>query len=104
MLTEAEIAQAAQDSTKGYTRVPLPVQAVMRALDRRFGAAAGVLFLGELRQVRRYLGDPALKAAAGARVAAAVAGGVGCWWGIRWGRWWRWSSSVSTQGTGWTCC
>jgi hypothetical protein len=32
-----------------------------RLLDAEFGAAAGVLYVGELRQVRRYLADPVLR-------------------------------------------
>jgi pimeloyl-ACP methyl ester carboxylesterase len=45
---------------------------LLRAVDRRFGAAAGVLYVGVLRQVRRYLTDPHLKATVDARVEAAV--------------------------------
>lgn len=41
--------------------VPGPLRAVLAALERRFGATAGVLYLGELRQVRRYLTDTDLK-------------------------------------------
>jgi hypothetical protein len=74
VLAEDELAAAATVAAKGYTRVPLALQAVLRALDRRLGASAGVLFVAELRQVRRYLLDPVLKAEADARVAAAVTG------------------------------
>lgn len=44
----------------------------MAALDRRFGPTAGRLFVGELRQVRRYLSDPALKKAIDGRVGSAI--------------------------------
>jgi hypothetical protein len=63
VVTVEEIAAAAASPPlKAYTRTPKPMQAVLRALDARFGAAAGVLFLGVLRQVRRYLVTPDLKA------------------------------------------
>ena len=59
------------ERTKG-TRTPLPVQAVIRVLDRRFGAGAGLLHVGVFRQVKRYLGTPAVKAAVDARVEQVV--------------------------------
>lgn len=63
VVTAEEIAAAASlPPDKAYTRTPKAVQAVLRALDARFGAAAGVLYLGVLRQVRRYLVAPELKA------------------------------------------
>ena len=55
-----------------YTRTPKPVQVLLRALDAKFGAAAGVLYLGTLRQVRRYLGDAAVKSEIDRIVADAV--------------------------------
>ncbi len=56
---------------KGYS--PRVVQALLRRADRRFGShATGLLFLSELRQVRRYLLDPAIKTEADARVAGKV--------------------------------
>ena len=63
------MAAAQVGSHKGFGRVPLPLQATVAAIDRRFGARAGGLFVGELRQVRRYLLDPDLKTKADARVA-----------------------------------
>jgi hypothetical protein len=76
VLSDEEVAAAAQASPdKGFERVPLVVQATVAGLDRRFGAHAGALFLGELRQVRRYLLDADLKTKADARVAEAVTGG-----------------------------
>ena len=57
---------------KGYTRAPGPLPLLLRALDRKFGAAAVVLLLGEFRQVRRYLRHPQIKADVDARVRAAV--------------------------------
>ncbi|MDT0353377.1 alpha/beta fold hydrolase domain-containing protein [Pseudonocardia charpentierae] len=62
-VTPEELAAAeAGPPKKAYVRVPKPLQAVLRALDARFGAAAGVLYLGVLRQVRHYLVLPDLKA------------------------------------------
>ena len=56
---------------KGYA--PRMVQTLLRRADRRFGShATGVLFLSELRQVRRYLLDAALKTEADVRVAGKV--------------------------------
>jgi predicted alpha/beta hydrolase family esterase len=61
-LTPAEIAAAETlPPSKAYTRTPRPVQVVLRALDAKFGAAAGVFYLGAVRQVRRYLVDPEVK-------------------------------------------
>ena len=62
VLTEEEVASAAElPPEKGYTRTPVALQGVLRALDARYGRTAGVLYLGTLRQVRRYLVDPDLK-------------------------------------------
>ena len=74
VLSGEELTVAGEEAAtaKGFGRVPLPLQAVVAALDRRFGAHAGALFVGELRQVRRYLSDPDLKVHADARVADAV--------------------------------
>jgi hypothetical protein len=59
--------------TKGRTSVPLPIQRILRTLDQRFGSRqASLLFLGELKQVRRYLLDPAIKAEADERAASAI--------------------------------
>jgi hypothetical protein len=70
----AELAAEFTDLDTGGDKafVPRPGQAVLRVLDRRFGAAAGVLSLGVLRQVRRYLLDAELKAKTDERVRAAV--------------------------------
>lgn len=73
VLSEDELAAAAPvPPHKGFGRVPLPLQAMVAAMDRRFGARAGGLFVGELRQVGRYLLDPDLKTKADARVAEMV--------------------------------
>lgn len=73
VLSEDELSAGAQDPPhKGFGRVPLPLQAMVAAMDRRCGARAGGLFVGELRQVRRYLLDPDLKTKADARVAETV--------------------------------
>jgi hypothetical protein len=76
LLSEAEIASAADAARdKGFGRIPLPLQAAAKALDRRFGhRGAGVLLLGEFRQVRRYLLDPGLKERVDARTKEAATG------------------------------
>lgn len=71
-VTVEEIEAARGQPAKKYTRVPLPLQAVLRSLDRRFGPSAGVLYLGELRQVRRYLHDTQLKESVDAEVRGAI--------------------------------
>jgi hypothetical protein len=76
VLTEEEIASAARlPPPKGYTRTPVALQGVLRALDARFGRAAGVLYLGTLRQVRRYLVEADLKERVDAIVAETVTSG-----------------------------
>ncbi len=56
--------QAEGPAGKGLPPAPRSVQWLLRALDQRFGSRnASLLFLGELKQVRRYLVDPDLKAA-----------------------------------------
>ncbi len=73
VLSEDDVTAAARDvAHKGFGRVPLPWQAMVAGLDRRFGTHAGAVFVGELRQVRRYLLDPELKIKAEARVAETV--------------------------------
>jgi hypothetical protein len=72
VVTPAELEAAAENPAKGVPGLPAPVLAVIAALDRRFGAHAGQLFVGELAQVRRYLTEPDLKRAADARVADMV--------------------------------
>jgi hypothetical protein len=73
VLSEDDLSAAARDAPrKGFGRVPLSLQAMVAGLDRRFGAHASVLFVGELRQVRRYLLDPELKTEVEARVAETV--------------------------------
>ena len=72
-VSEEEIAAAAAlPPPKAYTRTPRHLQAVLRALDAKFGAAAGVLYVGTLRQVRRYLRDGELKTTVDEIVAAKV--------------------------------
>ncbi|MFG2042165.1 hypothetical protein [Dactylosporangium sp. NPDC048998] len=73
-VSASDVAAAEAEVPKGYTRVPRPLQVLLRAVDRRFGAAAGVLYVGVLRQLRRYLTDPELKATVDARVEAAIVG------------------------------
>jgi len=73
LLTSNDV--AAVTEPKGYTRVPQPLPRLLAALDRRFGFAAGVLYLGEVRQVRRYLCSPEVKDVVDSRVAHTMAGG-----------------------------
>ncbi|WP_405794975.1 hypothetical protein [Streptomyces longwoodensis] len=72
-LTPDQIAAVPPTAEKSYTRVPRPLQTLLYAFDRCFGVAAAVLYVGVLRQVHRYLADPALKAAVDGRVREAVA-------------------------------
>ncbi|MEU1257731.1 hypothetical protein ABZ445_30990 [Streptomyces chartreusis] len=74
-VTDDELAAAEAAPVKAYTRVPKPIQVVLRALDQRYGPHAGALYLGNLRQVRRYLRDAELKAAVDARVRVATSNG-----------------------------
>lgn len=62
---------------QGIRHVPSPLQAGLRAIDAKFGAAAGVLYVGELRQVRRYLADPVLKTRVDEIVAGKMVGATG---------------------------
>ncbi|MFL6142270.1 MAG: hypothetical protein ACJ72N_10455 [Labedaea sp.] len=72
-LDPADQAAAREGVGKAYTRVPRPMQTVLRALDRRFGPSAGVLHIGVFRQVKKYLTEATLKARVDARVAQAAA-------------------------------
>lgn len=72
VVSEKELAAAEAEASKGYTRSPMPLQVALRAIDRRFGPSAGILYLGELRQVRRYLRCPTIKAEVDARLSMAV--------------------------------
>jgi len=74
VLTNADLASADAGPSKGFPGIPSAVLRVVAAIDRRFGADAGPLFVGELRQARRYLTDAALKHQVDERVAAATAG------------------------------
>ena len=66
-----EEAVHAGSEEKGYS--PWVAQALLRRADHRFGShATGLLFLGELRQIRRYLLDATIKTEADARVARKV--------------------------------
>lgn len=73
VVTEAEIAAAAESAEKGFPGVPGPLAHALRAIDARFGAAAGILYLGTMRQVRRYLQDPDLKGAVDQLIADTMA-------------------------------
>ncbi len=71
IVSSEEVEAAAElPPVMGIPHVPSLFQAQLRAIDAKFGAAAGVLYVGELRQVRRYLADPELKT----RVDGIVAG------------------------------
>lgn len=71
-VTAEDISAAEQHVPKGHTRVPVALQVLLRAIDRRFGATAGVLYVGVLRQVYRYLHDAGVKARVDRRVEEAV--------------------------------
>ncbi|WP_433041863.1 hypothetical protein [Dactylosporangium sp. CS-033363] len=72
VVSDEDVAAAENEVSKAYTRVPRPLQVLLRAIDRRFGAAAGVLYLGVLRQVRRYLVKADVKERIDARVRESV--------------------------------
>jgi hypothetical protein len=73
VLTDDEIAAAERlPPLIGHTHTPLLIQTLLRAMDAKYGRAAGVLYFGTMRQVRRYLTEPALKARVDAIVDAAV--------------------------------
>jgi hypothetical protein len=72
ILTDSDLHAADHVPPKGYTRVPLALQRILRALDLQFGLGSGVLWLGEVRQVRRYLYSAQIKQEVDARVAQVV--------------------------------
>ena len=91
IVTAEEVEAAAElPPVMGIPHVPSLFQAQLRAIDAKFGAAAGVLYVGELRQVRRYLADPDLKARVDEIVARKMAAKEpterGSWSGTRWVR------------------
>jgi len=61
LLTEQEISDAEQTSSKGHLQAPLWLQALLRALDKHSGAGSAALWFFDLRQVRRYLTQQDLK-------------------------------------------
>lgn len=62
IVTPADLAGAAADADKAFIWLPVPVQFLVGAIERRFPAASAILCLGVMRQVRTYLRDPQLKA------------------------------------------
>lgn len=56
-------------------RVPMPLQRLASWLDASFGAAAPTMFIGDLRQVRRYQQDDTLARKVQGRVQEAIADG-----------------------------
>jgi hypothetical protein len=75
MVTEDEIEAARKEQnekSKGYTRTPLAIQALLRAVERRYAGASAITCMGVLRQVRGYLRDKRLAAQIDERVAATV--------------------------------
>lgn len=72
IVTPADLANAEADADKGVW-LPVSVQRLVGAVERRFPPASGILVLGALRQVRRYLRDPQLKADVDQITAAAAA-------------------------------
>ena len=76
-VTPADLAAAdARSAEVDKALAPLPVRVLnlIGAVERRFPPASGVLCLGTLRQVRRYLRDPQLKAEVDKITAGAAAG------------------------------
>jgi hypothetical protein len=72
IVSEEEIAESAAQPPMAWLRVPRPLQVIAGAIGRKFGPAAVMLFFGDLRQVRRYLWDPATKVEVDRRAAAAL--------------------------------
>jgi hypothetical protein len=69
----ADLAAAAAGVNKSLW-LPVPVQVLVGAIERRFPPTSGVLFLGDLRQVRKYLRDERLKARVQQIMAGAATG------------------------------
>jgi hypothetical protein len=70
---DVEAARKAEaEESKGYTRTPLAIQALMRAVGRRYAGASAITCLGVLRQVRGYLRDEQLAAQIDDRVAKTI--------------------------------
>jgi hypothetical protein len=61
IIAPADLAEAAARSSKGLW-LPTPVQTLVGAVEQRFPPGSGILLLGTLRQVRRYLQNSQLKA------------------------------------------
>jgi hypothetical protein len=72
--TELPVEQA-PPTKAALLRLPRPVQGLAAWLDASFGAAAPTLFIGDLRQVRRYQLDDALARKVQDRVQEAMADG-----------------------------
>jgi hypothetical protein len=72
IVTPEDLAAAGTAVDKALLWLPLPVQRLVGAVDRHFPGTSGVLYLGDLRQVRSYLRDPALKAKVDRKVAEAA--------------------------------
>jgi hypothetical protein len=60
IVPQADLAAAEAAAPKGG-RLPVAAQKLVAAVERSFPARSGVLFLGNLRQVGKYLRDPELK-------------------------------------------
>ena len=75
IVTADDLAEAAARPPKAACGCLPAVQTLVGAVERRFPPASGILFLGTLRQVRRYLQDPQLKAEVD-QITAEVAGGA----------------------------
>jgi len=72
----AELPVEQAPPTKGLLpRMPRPVQRLAAWLDASFGAAAPIMFIGDLRQVRLYQQDDALARKVQGRVQEAMADG-----------------------------
>jgi pimeloyl-ACP methyl ester carboxylesterase len=73
IVSPADLANAEAGADKGLW-LPVSVQRLVGAVERRFPPTSGVLFLGDLRQVRRYLRDGQLKMDVDQITAEAAAG------------------------------
>jgi hypothetical protein len=69
VLDPGEMAASDRYPARSHLAIPVQLAAPARALDLKFGPGSGLLFLGSLRQVRRYLIDKEIKSAIDDRVA-----------------------------------
>lgn len=75
IVTPTDLTVASARADKGKS-LPVPVQILVGAIERHFPPTSGILHLGVLRQVRRYLRDSSLKAEVDQIAAAAAADAI----------------------------